>query len=505
MARAERPVFPGEDRAARRLWLLGLLMAVPFVLFALRYPLPGRTNLTDMGYLSGYAWPEFALYVGGMLALFVLYGLALRETRRLPARRALPVVLGWGTALSALLFWMYPTTAIDVFVYVIRSRILSTYGDNPLAHLALEYEHDPLIRALRGEWSYHPSPYGPLWNLIAAPITYLTDDDLALGAMAFKLLAILCLLGSAWVVGRTLLRTRPEDAATGTLLLLWNPLALWEVAGNGHNDAVMVLPMALAFAAWARRKDAWVLPLLGIAALVKVTAVLLLPVALVAVWRRASGGERLGLALRTGAVGAVVLAVAFFPFYDVGAVLRSVRDTSQIFVVSPSTMVVHALQDAVPREVIRGWLKTAGLAVLGATLLAACIAAWRPERLARACFEVFFVFLVAVTTYFQGWYLLWPLALAALLPWGWPAWRMVAWTAGAMASYAVFIWVRAWWIPGGPEILRLAMPVIAGPVVLLTLVEVFTLLRSRRRVQTAPPPGGTKGRSAPLPGVRIGR
>lgn len=491
-----------------RLWLLGALMAVPLALFVLRYPLPGRTNLTDMGYLSGYGWSEFALYAGGMIALFVVYGLALRETRRLPGGRALPVVLGWGTALSALLFWMYPATAIDVFVYVIRSRIFSTYGDNPLAHLALEYEHDPLIRALRGEWSYHPSPYGPLWNLVAAPITYLTDDDLVLGVMAFKQLAILCLLGSAWVVGRTLLRTRPEDAATGTLLLLWNPLALWEVAGNGHNDAVMVLPMALAFAAWAHRRDAWVLPLLGTAALVKVTAVLLLPVALVALWRRAGGGrERLGLALRTGALSAVVLAVSFFPFYDPGAVLRSVQDTNRIFVVSPSTMVVHALRDAVPPEVIRDSLKTAGLAVLGATLLAACAVVWRrPERLARACFEAFFVFLVLVTTYFQGWYLLWPLALAAVLPWGWPAWRMIAWTAGAMASYALFIWVRAWWIPGGPEILRAAMPVIAGPVVLLTLVEIVALLRSRRRqLETDPRRGGTKAQSSPLPRARIGR
>jgi zinc transporter ZupT len=126
--------------------------------------------------------------------------------------------------------------------------------------------------------------------------------------------------------------------------------------------------------------------------------------------------------------------------------------------------------------------------------------------LPRACFEVLFVFLVAVTTYFQGWYLLWPLALAGLLPWGWPAWRMVAWTGGAMAAYALFIWVRAWWIPGGPEILRVAMPVIAGPVLALMLIEAVTLLRARHgQLDTDPPPDDTTARAASLPGARAGR
>ncbi len=469
-----------EDRSPVWLAAYGLLMLVPLAYFVRRYPLRGHLRTSDMGYLSDYGRPEFILYLGGMAALFVLYLLALRETRRLPVRLALPVVLGGGTVMTALMSFMYPATAVDIFVYVARSRIFSTYGENPMAVYARAFEADPFMRALRGEWSSHPSPYGPLWNLIAAPITYVADTNLGLALAGFKLLSIASLLAGAVTIAIILRDTRPQDAATGALFYLWNPLVIWEVAGNGHNDAVMVLPMLLAFLAWSRRRDAWVLPLLGMATLIKFGTVLLLPLALIALWRRHdSWAERMRLAVRTGLLSALVLLVALYPFYDLDAIRSSIADTNMIFVVSPANMVVHWLRDSYPAEDLKRWLKAVGWVILGASMLWHAREVWRGSDLARASFEVFYVFLIIVTTYFQGWYLIWPLALVALLPWGWPAARMIAWTVGAMAVYALFIWVRRWWIPDGEVLLRIGIPVISGASALLTLAEIIS--RSNRR------------------------
>ena len=471
-----------------------------------RYPLPGNVRPSDLGYLSQYGKPELWAYVGGMAALFGLYLLALRETRRLPARRALPVVFSWSAIHAALMGFMFPATAIDIYVYVAYARVFTVFGDNPMAIYAQTYYYDPVIGKLSGEWGYHPSAYGPVWHLISAPISWASGDDIPRAVAGYKLLAIVGLLLGGWLIARALAVNRPHDAATGALLYLWNPLVLWEVAGNGHNDAVMLAPLLLAYVAWTRRRDAWVLPLLGIATLIKFVAAPLLPVAAVALWRRAGGWPaRWRLVARTSSLGAVALLLGLFPFYDLGAIRTSIADTNTLFVVSPANMVAHLLENTYPVSEVKRWLKLIGWGILAAALVVAVGSVWRrPDRLVRASFELFFVFLMVVTTYFQGWYLVWPLALAALLPWGWPAWRMIAWCAGSMAAYVVWIWVRYYWVPDGTKLLYIGIPTISGLAALLTLAEIATHLVRRLRPpasnrERSPAPGGNTNRQ-PEPG-----
>ncbi len=471
--------------STRRLSILGLLMLLPLGYFVRRYPLPGNVRPSDLGYLSRYGKPELWAYVGAVAALFCLYLLALRETRRISPRRALPVVFGWSAVHAGLMGFMFPATAIDIFVYFAYARVFTVFGDNPMAVYARTYYYDPVIGKLSGEWGYHPSAYGPVWHLISAPISWASGDNIPRAVTGYKLLAIVCLLLGGWLIARAVAATRPQDAATGALLYLWNPLVLWEVAGNGHNDAVMLVPLLLAYVAWTRRRDVWVLPLLGIAALIKFVAAPLLPVAAVALWRRAGGWPaRRRLAVRTGSLGALALVLGLFPFYDLNAIRTSIADTNTLFVVSPANAIAHLLENTYPVSEVKRWLKIIGWGILAAALVVASGSVWRrPDRLPRASFEVFFVFLMVVTTYFQGWYLVWPLALAALLPWGWPAWRMIAWCAGSMAAYAVWIWVRHYWVPDGTTLLYYGIPTISGLAALLTLAEIATHLARRLREQ----------------------
>jgi hypothetical protein len=460
-------------------------MLLPALTYSARYPLRGPSRLTDLGLLSGYGGADLALYTLGMALMFGLYALALREVRRLPARSALPAVFGCALLLAVAFLPMYPATAVDVFGYAVWSRLYTVYGADPMATPALPYLTDPVLAPVReGLWAYQPSPYGPLWRHLAAPISALTGDRLVVAVAGFKLLAALALLAGGGVIAWTLARLQPSNAAAGALLYLWNPLALWEVAGNGHNDAVMAAPLLLAFLAWSRRRDTFILPLLLAAALIKFAALLLLPLAALAVWRRAPDARARGRTLITsGCLGVAVVAFAFYPFYGVAAVALSVRAQSGVFLVSPANVVVGLLRDCLPQEFVSTLMGLMALTALSATLSALGLVVWRrPASLPRASFELLYVFLLGVTWYFQGWYLVWPLALAALVPPGWPSWRMLAWTAGAMASYVVFIWVRAWHVVDGDNLLRLGVAVITLPTALLTLAE----LRARTR-RAAPP------------------
>ncbi len=489
---------PPPARGAWRLWLLGLAMLVPAIGFARRYPLRGNSDgLTDIGKLAEYGVPEFAGYVGGIAALFLLYLLALGESRRLAASRALPAVFGVGAALALVMAWMYPVNAIDLFIYAVRSRLWTEHGANPQSARPVDYPDDPLMRFASAEWGDNVSPYGPLWNLIAAPITAVAGDDLLLALVGFKLLAVVALLLGGWAIARTLAATDPAAAATGALLFLWNPLVLWEGVGNGHNDLVMAVPLLLALLAWTRRRDRLVVPLLVVAALIKYVAVLLLPLAAVALWRRAgSGPARRRLALWSGALSLLAAGVAFYPFYDLAATRDSIAAQGDIFLTSPAAMAIGLLRDEYPVEEIRRWATAVGQAILLGVLAWQALALWRrPERLPRAAFEAIFAFLLVATWNFRAWYLIWPVALAALLPWGWPAWRAIAWTAGGLAGYALFIWGWDWWGADFFAVQNVAVPLMTGPALLLTLIE-LARFATRRSASAAAEPMPAPGRAA---------
>ena len=494
-ADAAAPI-PSPARSPLWLWLYGIAMLGPAGYFAWRYPLRGNTErITDLGYLARYERPEFYGYVGGLALLYALYLLALYESRRLPARRALPAVFVCGAALAAVFAAMYPVNAVDLFVYAVRSRLYTRYGDNPIAALPRDYPGDPWVAFATPEFADEGSPSGPLWNLIAAPITLLASDRLTVAVVGFKALALVALLAGGWLVTRVL-AAAPDRAATGALLYLWNPLLLWEGAGNGHNDVVMVLPLLLALLAWVRRRDRLVVPLLVVAALIKYATLPLLPVAAVAVWRRAGDWPaRRRLVAWSLALSLAALVVGFYPFYDVDAVRRNVEQQGGTFLTSPATAALLLLDERYPAATIERRAKQAGVGIVLLVVAAQLVAVWRrPHRLPRAAFEVLYMFLLVAAWNWRAWYLIWLLALAALLPLGWPAWRTIVWTAGGLATYAFFIWLEAWWKvwwgTGFDTIQLVTIPVVFGPTLLLTLAELAWHLVGRQQPAAGAAPAG---------------
>lgn len=485
------PSFPeisADAPRARRLWLYGLGMLAPAAAFAWRYPLAGNTDrLVDMGQLARYRAPELLAYLAGMGLLFWLYLLGLREARRLPARQALPAVFGVGAALVLLFGSMYPLSAIDLFLYAVRSRLLTAYGANPLSARPVDYAGDPWMRFASREWEATVSPYGPLWSLLAAPTTLLAGDNLALALVGFKLLAGLSLLGGAWLIARFLAEQAPDQQASGALLYLWNPLVLWEGAANGHNDVLMLLPLLLALLAWARRRDGLVIPLLVVAALVKYVGGLLLPLAAAAVWRRAgSRTARARLLLLSGLLSGLACLVAFFPFYDVPAALRSLGSQAGIAATSPVAVLIAGLGGWLPGDLVGRWARLATTAAALGVLAWQARAVWRaPAHLPTAAFEVLYAFVLLAAWNFRSWYLIWPLGLVALLPWRMARWRMLAWTGGAMAAYPFFIWIWPWLRLEFTTAQAIGTAIIFAPTLAVAVAE---LARRRRGQPSAPGP-----------------
>jgi hypothetical protein len=254
----------------------------------------------------------------------------------------------------------------------------------------------------------------------------------------------------------------------------------------------MMVPVLAAVLAWVAGRDRFVIPLLVTAVCIKYVAVLALPVAAVTIWRRqptASG--RIRVFGFSAIVSAVVVAVSCAPFFDVAAIWSSINQQGSIFLTSPAAVALSILRDRLPEGSARPLVIAVGSGLMAIALLISLVRVWRnPAWFPRALYETMFIFLLIATWNFRVWYLIWLVALAAALPLGWPAWRAIAWTAGGLAGYALFIWVWHWWRVDFAIIQPVGVAILTGPAVVLTVAE---LARSVRRRRAQPPPALADG------------
>jgi len=255
-----------------QLALIASLSGLIYLLvFTLPFPLPWfYTTIPPVDYtkLTNYSISGFVAYVAGLGALFWLYIWAVwltisageQGSRRAEEQRNYndaglrsPVsgqLVGVSCAvLTVILLFSYPVTAIDLFIYAIRTRGWALYGLNPLTTAPETLPAaDPWL-GLAAEWVDAPSPYGPLWEWLSLAAFHLSGGSFLSHLFALKILAVLAYLGCAWLIFRIMRQIQPRWAITATIAFAWSPLVLLETVQNGHNDIIMVF--FLLTAVWA--------------------------------------------------------------------------------------------------------------------------------------------------------------------------------------------------------------------------------------------------------------
>ena len=401
-------------------------------------------------------------YVLTVLVLFALYGGALWLVLTRRARPAPVVILGAAAVFCAILLGTHPLTSTDVFNYIVSARVLWVHEANPLTTPALTFPNDPFFGLLT-HWQHLASPYGPLWSVITGLPVRLGGDDPLRTVLAFKAVSALFFLAASWLVYLTARRLRPDSAVPALLVFSWNPLALFHVAGNGHNDAVMVFFVALFLYLLARGWAGAALLALTASALVKYASLLVVP--LLVVWwlrsRERPGARELAL----GVGGSVLLAAAVYaPFWSGADTFATTLDEGSYFSVSVPTVIrdLLAREMARPRaEWVTTWLvRGVFLALYG--WIALRLRGDRPARLIEAGALAYFAYLTVAGTYFAPWYVLWPLLFAALLPYRRDVlWPVLTLSLTAMAVLVAAVWFRERFAPD-PRAEWWAMELFAG-------------------------------------------
>ncbi len=422
--------------------------------------------LLDLGKIGGYDPMAGRRYALPLLAIWLVYLVAGALAPRVRGERAtLALAVGGALGCGAILLWLYPITAADIFNYALYG-IVQHRGENPLVVPPQRVIGPPLIDY--SAWPFYPSPYGPVWQGLAWIVTAVSGERLLAGIIIFKgILLAAHLLNTALIAGIAAASgaVRPGVAA---ILYAWNPLLLYETVGNGHNDIVALTGLLLALLALtARRGDALTLPLATLAALTKaVGALWLAPLALA--WLPRAWREHRPQAIVAALGGALLLAIACYaPFWEGGRALDAVRRQSDLHTSSLGglALIVNERRGypLVPHELLDR-IKGLALAIVGLTALLARPRDSSAGEAARAAFDVSLAYLLVGALWFQPWYLVPLVGLAPLVN---NPRRAIAlgYALGATGSYVVYfyVWPALGWTPDRLVIQGWAVAVAHGP------------------------------------------
>ena len=376
------------------------------------------TRATNFGTIVG-ADDSVAFFTFGIfIIIFVLYLASWWAVGKVKSKEAWFLVFGWGALLCIPMLLLYPYGARDIFDYILRGRIFSFYGLNPFIQTASAFPTDPFFDY--GWWKNFASPYGPLWELMAGVVVRLAGDGVVANILAFKLISMVILFATASIIAITLKRHAPERALRGTLLFLWNPLVLFEVVGNAHNDITMLVWMTASI--WAAGNKRWTLSVwfLAVGAVFKFIPILLIPLAgLLGLVNQPDRQAKWKYFLLTGMGCLGIWVIAYLPFWEGWKTLTLFKQGS-LLTTSLSSLVFFNFQSALGkygRQIVSA----------SATFLTVIFSLWmavrsmrKPdwETYAKSATVVLLFYVLVTSTWYQNWYLLWPLTTAVFLPGG---------------------------------------------------------------------------------------
>jgi hypothetical protein len=417
--------------------------------------------------------------LGGFLVQAALYWLGWRAARHARGPVAWGVVLAGTLASSAILLFLYPYGAADIFDNIMHGRILGVYGANPFQSVAQDFRHDPFYRY--AAWRYTTSAYGPAWELLAGGAARLAGDAVVTNVLVFKALTGAFVIASVGVVAASLRRVAPGRALAGVVLLAWNPVILYETFGQGHNDMAMVFWILAAVWFLLHRRYTLTVLALVVGALFKFIPLLLLPAAVLVALRDLPGG-RVRFVVITFGLAVALVAVAYAPFWH-GSGTLDIEHRLKLFTTSLPAVSYVLLKTRL------GDVRAAAIVsrvAAGATVLFALgqgFMAWRDRTwlgFPKAVFNTLMFYLLLTCLWFQSWYAIWPLGIAALLPRGHSARLGALFGFAALSKPLIFGPLWLWTRPLPPRIWRESR---LGPAVLALpwLYVLFALWRTHRR------------------------
>jgi alpha-1,6-mannosyltransferase len=371
--------------------------------------------------------------------------------------RSADVSVRWWWATVALWFAplvvAMPLYSRDLYSYAAQG-LLWDQGLSPYDHVVRELD-SPWRASTAPTWLDSPTPYGPVWLLLARAVASVSGE-LWVALLLLRLLAVAGVVVLAWAVP-DVARRLGWSPVRAVWLGVATPLVGAHFVGGAHNDALMVAAVLGGLALALRGRFVLACVVIALGAMVKVTAVIALPF-LAILWAHRAGrragiddpptprGELRGPAYGWGGVvraGTLTLLCAGVPMAIGGIVTglgfawlnpASTPGKNEQWTSLPTSfgMAVGAVGHLLGRDEWReagiDAARAIALVVLALLLVVIWIAALKPaagadpDDLGRPVRGIAWAMLavVVLAPVFLGWYYLWMLPVFAVsLDHGW--------------------------------------------------------------------------------------
>jgi len=180
-------------------------------------------------------------FIAPAVAASLLALAATHVAERIPTARALGLILGLGIALRAYVLFFDPLLSSDIYRYVWDGKVQAA-GINPYRYFPTEdvlaHLRDAAIFPQINRPDYAVTVYPPVAEFFFLIVTRIGENvtTMRLGLLACEATSVTLII---------LFLRRLDLPATRVVAYFWHPLPIWEIANNGHVDALAIALMLL--------------------------------------------------------------------------------------------------------------------------------------------------------------------------------------------------------------------------------------------------------------------
>lgn len=353
------------------------------------------------------SWYLFAVV---SLTLSILYIYELKNYKP----EILSNIIIWVALLGLAAVFAYPIGSTDHFAYAAYARLHAYYGLNPYVDTVSnisDYLSDPFLRNMW--WVKVGSVYGPIWTWISYIIYNLLSKfgliALIIGYKMFGLLIHILITVVVYKLSEVVANGRESQAA---LLYGMNPLAIFELVVNAHNDGLAILIFLISILLLIQKKYFKGFIIVGMSAACKLTVGIGI---IFMIWKTAKE-KGLWYARLSTIMAILLVTVTYLPFLDgsLKGLLGSLNNPLQGFISNSISTLPYALglyQLILPVRIM-GLLIFAFLFII---LLRKSQDANKETLIIMIGLGFVIYYLFGAYTVLR-WYFLWPLALMAVVP-----------------------------------------------------------------------------------------
>lgn len=334
----------------------------------------------------------------------------------------------------------------DVYSYIFYGRMQGVYGLNPYSVPPAATPGDPFLPYV--DWRDMLTPYGPLWTTWSTVLSTLVPGGIIPHLLAFKICASILHLANIVLIGKVVSKVSPSHTTVAMAAYAWNPLALFEFAGNAHNESMMLTWILLSMLALVNSRLSLAFALLALAVSTKFTAMLFAPFYVVLYARRYS--DKLELAkhlVQAVLLGTAIWIIFWLPYLSGNGwrQMISLPEPTNWYMNSLPATAFSIVKNAIISATSLPPYKAAGVAdmiisvisisavmLIGLKLAGSLL---RNGKFSETCFWFAFAYIVIAGSYFQPWYVttLFPFAVLSRKP-------LIYLAAGALSLSAMFMY-----------------------------------------------------------------